>query len=98
MRFKEMLQWQKVSGKPVVANGITVTPESRVLIVRLPRMMYVWNRPTAVLVEQDGRKELRPIVDASRTIQLVVAALSIAIAIGRLILFVQRKERNKEHD
>jgi hypothetical protein len=35
-RFKDLVQWQKVSGQSLRVNDLTLTPQSRVLIVRFP--------------------------------------------------------------
>jgi hypothetical protein len=49
----------------VTVHDVTVTP-SRELVVRWPKSGLVWNRPTAVLVEQDGQTRRIPIVDVTR--------------------------------
>ena len=57
----EMFSWKLVSGAPVSAGGLTITPQVRVLQVRFPWGgrwgAFVWNRPVAVLVERNGKQE-----------------------------------------
>lgn len=40
--------------------------ESRALAVRFPFGGFVWNRPTAVQIEEDGNQTRQPIVDITR--------------------------------
>jgi hypothetical protein len=97
MQLKDLIQWQKISGQAVVINGFTLTPQSQALIVRLPFAAFVWNLPTALLVERNGQVEHLAIVDVTRTLQLGLVGLSIALTIGSLILFVL-KRRRMDHD
>ena len=96
MRLKDILQYQQTSSSPIVVNDITLTPQSRVLLVRLPRGAYVWHRPTAILVERDGQQVRHAIIDLTRIIQLGLLAMTIAFAVRH---FVARfKERKLSHD
>jgi uncharacterized protein (UPF0248 family) len=45
------------TGPTVVVGNVRATPEARVVSVRLPFGAFVWNRPSAVVVERDGRVE-----------------------------------------
>jgi hypothetical protein len=60
---------REASAEAVTVHGVTVTPRSRALVVRGPRGGLVWNRPTAVLVERDGKSCRVPIVDVTRILQ-----------------------------
>jgi len=93
MRLKDVFQVQTVSGQPVTVDSITVTPQSQALIVRLPRGGFVWNRPTAILVERDGTTKRFPIVDITRILQLWLLGFSLVLSIVSLVKFSQRKER-----
>jgi hypothetical protein len=56
MRSIMEIAWAREAlAAPVTVDNVTVTPRSRTLVVRLPKGGFVWNRPTAVVVEQDGR-------------------------------------------
>jgi hypothetical protein len=75
-------------GEPVQRNGLTVTPLAQSLRVRLPfgpaGWGFVWNRPAAVLVEQNGRVERLPIVDVTRLAQIgLLAALFVVARLTR---------------
>jgi hypothetical protein len=94
-RFREMFQWQTISGKPVTAGDLTVTPQSRVLVVRSPYGGWVWNRPVAVQVAQANRPGTGParipIVDVTRLAQLGLWGLSLIFSIITLFLLIQQR-------
>jgi hypothetical protein len=90
-QLQEILQWQEMSGTPVAVGDVTITPQSRVLTFRSRFGGFVWNRPTAVLVERGGKTERLPIVDVTRAILLGLAGLSLLVTI-----FV-RSNRERRH-
>ncbi len=61
IRLKDYIQVQTGVGQPVIAGDTIVTPQFQALIVRLPIGGFVWNRPTAILVEQGGQAKHIPI-------------------------------------
>jgi len=73
----------EASAVPVTVGDVTVTPRARALVVRLPGGGFVWNRPTAVTIEQAGAKRRVPVVDVTRILQLALLALAAAIAAAR---------------
>lgn len=95
-RPKEMLQWQTVSGNKVAVGDVTVRPQSRALTVRWPRGGLVWNRPTAVLVEQGEETERVPIVDVTRMAQLGLLGLSLVFSIITVALSIRRRRNRDE--
>lgn len=100
-RLKNLVQWQTVSGQPVVAYDVTLIPQSRVISVRLPRGVWVWNRPTGVRVEQHGHVTRLPIADLTRRSQLGLFAVGVAlIAIVGIVRIVrsQRIPGGKGHN
>lgn len=95
MEGSKLFQWQRVSGQVVRVNDLAVTPQSQIFIVRWPTGVFIWNRPTAILVERNGQTEQRPIVDVTRTLLLgCVGLLSMTMVIARMM---RRKEKN-DHD
>jgi hypothetical protein len=92
MQLNDLLYVQTVSSQPVTVGRITVIPQSQALIVRLPIGGFVWNRPTAIVVEQDGAVQRFPIRDSTRLLQLGLLASSLVLSIGSLITFSRRKE------
>ena len=96
MRLKDHIQVQTGACQPVIAGDTIVTPQSQAFIVRLPIGGFVWNRPTAILVEQGGQVKRFPIRDIGRITQLSLLGFSLVLSIVSLIKFSQRKELN--HD
>ena len=74
-------QWEIQDGQPVTVGERTVTPQAQVLSVRLPFGGFVWNRPAAVLVEENGRVQRLPIPDVTRMIVLATIVVSTAVAV-----------------
>ena len=74
-------QWEIQDGQPVTVGERTVTPQAQVLSVRLPFGGFVWNRPAAVLVEENGRVQRLPIPDVTRMIVLATILVSTAVAV-----------------
>ena len=93
MRLKDVFQVQTVSGQKVAVESVTVTPQSQALIVRLPIGGFVWNRPTAILVEQGETAKRFPIVDITRILQLGLLGFSLVLSIVSLVKFSRRKEQ-----
>ena len=86
MRFlRDMIRWQTLSGVSLHARDFKVTPLARVLQVRLPFGILVWNSPAAVLAERDGEQERVPIVDVTRLVVLGLFGLSVAIVVASLL-------------
>lgn len=87
------------SDQPIMAHDFTLTPQSRTLVVRFRRGGWVWRRPTAVLVEHDGRVERLPIRDLTRYIQcgLLGAAVMMGVVVG-VLLFTQRQQQRQRKE
>jgi hypothetical protein len=92
MRFKGLVQVQTTSSQSVTVGDVTVTPQSQALIVRLPFGVFVWNRPTAILVEQNGVTKRLPIVNVTRILQLSLLSFILAISIASLVKYPRQKE------
>jgi hypothetical protein len=73
---------------------MTVTPQSQVLIIRLPFGGLVWHRPTAILVERGGQTSRIPIVDATRVIQL--ALLGVVALVFTVTVWIQSSRRKEQ--
>jgi len=73
-----LIERRTIAGSTLEAGDLRVTPEARVVSVRLPFGAFVWNRPSAVVVERDGRVERLPIVDVSRIAQVALWACALA--------------------
>jgi len=90
-RQKDRLQWQKVSGQPLVVHDLRLTPQSQVLIIRFPWGAWIHNRPTVMLVGRNGQVDYLPIVDRTRRIQLWLFGMGLVISTIRFAQFARRK-------
>lgn len=81
MEISKMVDWKTTSGETVTAHGYAVTPQAQSLSIRHPFGGFVWNRPVAVLVEQDGVRQRIPILDLTRITQLFIWLMALLIAI-----------------
>lgn len=70
------------SGRSTRWGDAVITPEARALVIRLPFAGFVWNRPAAVVIEQDGRLERIPIHDPTRKGVLLLAAAGGLASLG----------------
>jgi hypothetical protein len=82
---------REASAEPVTVGGVTVTPRSRALVVRGRKGGFVWNRPTSVLVERDGRVRRVRIVDVTRILQAGLPGLALLAAGGSLLRSRRRR-------
>ncbi len=70
-----------VTSSAVSIRGARITPEATVLTLGLPFGALVWNRPSAVLVEQAGDVRRVPIRNVTRITQAVLWACMLACAL-----------------
>ena len=87
------IEWQTKTGEPITAAGRTVTPQSQALVIHFPFGGFVWNRPTAVLVQHNNQTQQIPIPDLTRLIQLalMIATLSFSLIVWLTNKSVKRK-------
>lgn len=92
MQLKDVFQQHQISGTTVMVNDYTITPQSQALIVRLPKGIFIWNRPTSVLVERNGEVKRIPIVDVTRLLQLGFLGAGAMVTLAGLLVRKRRKE------
>ncbi len=68
-------------GDPVIAGEKVVTPFSQALVVRLPFGGFVWNRPLAIRVEEQGQSYRIAIVDVTLAAQFVIAMAGLLLVL-----------------
>lgn len=95
-QIDEVLRWQTVSGRPVTLHNRTLTPLTQVLTLRWPQGGFVWNRPVALLVEQDGQVERVSIVDITRLAQVALFGSAIFVLLAAFWVSSFQKEKNNE--
>ena len=94
--LSETLRLATTAGQPTTVGDVTVTPEARAFVVRLPFAGFVWNWPSAVRVERGGQVQRLRIVDVSRVAQLgLLAAMLLLVLFGRGI-DARRKEKRDD--
>ncbi len=86
--MNKFISWQTHTGEAIEVGDTTVIPQSQALHIKLPFGGYVWNRPTAVMVERNGRIETIPILDVTRIALWSFIGLTILI---NLILISKRR-------
>lgn len=86
MQITDFVHWERTAGEPIPVGDYTVAPESQALSVRLPFGGFVWNRPTAVLVDDGNGQQRIPIVDVTRTAQLALLAAAALFFIAGWLL------------
>lgn len=84
-----MVQVRRMTGEPIAVGGVTIYPESRALVVRLPFGGFVWHRPTSVVVQRAGSTERIPIVDVTRVAQ-------VGLLVGTLVLMLVSLRKTRQ--
>jgi hypothetical protein len=90
-----MLRFRRAHGTPMTFSGITVTPEAQVVMWHGARSGFVWNCPSAVLVEQAGRKQRIPILNVNHLLQLLFLGMLVAVPLTQLLARRLEKEFNR---
>jgi hypothetical protein len=75
----DFIQLKTVRGTAVQTTHHTLIPESQALIIRFPFGGFVWQRPTAVLVQQGDQTQRHPITDITRLATWGVLAASLLL-------------------
>ena len=94
-QLKDLIQLQTNTGEKITAGNLSLTPQSKALIIRLPFGGFVWNRPVAVLVEENGQTRRIPIVDATRMAQVGVLALALVSVIISAVFARKRSHQDE---
>ena len=82
-KLTDFIQLKTVQGTAVTTPQHTLIPESQALVVKFPFGGFVWQRPTAVLVQTGVQTKRHPIVDVTRlaTVSVMAASLFIPLLI-----------------
>lgn len=92
------IRWETSSGDHISVGELTVTPLSQALSVRWPHGGWVWNRPTAVLVERHDATERIPIVDVTRAAQVGLYALGVLFGVAGLAVWIRGRRASNGRD
>ena len=94
--FTDFLQLKTVQGTAVQTPHHTLIPESQALIIKFPFGGFVWQRPTAVLVQQGGHSQRLPITDVTRLATWSVLAASLLLPLLLRLIFKQATDAQQE--
>jgi hypothetical protein len=78
---KKHIQWVTTTGDPVERDGLTVTPISKALVIDIPYLGFVWNRPVSLLVDDGQNAKKVPIIDVTRVIQLTLITTAVILTV-----------------
>ena len=78
-KLTDFIQLKTVQGTAVTTPQHTLIPESQALVVKFPFGGFVWQRPTAVLVQTGAQTERHPIVDVTRLATWSILAASLLL-------------------
>ena len=88
-KLTDFVEWKTMQGTAVSTPHHTLIPESQALIVKFPYGGFVWQRPTAVLVQNGDQTERHPVVDVTRLATWSILAASLMLP---LLLHLIKKE------
>ena len=95
-RLQDFIRVENTSADPIVVGDTRVTPQAQAFSVRFPFGGFVWNRPTAVLVERDDVTQRIPIVDVTRVAQVVLFGLVVTFSV--IITLLAARQRSIRHE
>lgn len=82
--LKDFVQWEIKSGTTRQVDEWTITPQARVLSIRFPFGGFVWNWPTGVVAERNGRTTHHAITDPTRNALFAFTGISFALTLGTI--------------
>src|SRR5512136_1808791 len=95
-QLSDFIRLENTSADPIVVGDTRVTPQAQAFSVRLPFGGFVWNRPTAVLVERDDGTQRIPIVDVTHVAQIVLFGLVLTFSV--IITLLAARQRRIHHE
>ncbi len=94
-QFSDFIRLENTSAEPIVVGDTKITPQAQAFSVRFPFGGFVWNRPTAVLVERDDGTQRIPIVNVTRLAQIALFGVILAISVIITLLVAQQQARQR---
>ncbi len=95
-RLQDFIRVENTSADPIVVGDTRVTPQAQAFSVRFPFGGFVWNRPTAVLVERDDLTQRIPVVDVTRAAQIALFGLVVTLSV--IITLLATRQRRSRHE
>ena len=94
-QLSDYIRLETTSAEPIVVSNTRITPQAQAFRLSFPFGGFVWNRPTAVLVERDGETQRMPIVDVTRVVQIVLFGLVLTFSVIITLAVSQRRTRHE---
>ena len=85
--MQDLVSWETQSGTPVQVGSRTITPQAQAFTLKFPYGSLFWNRPTGVLVEENGRVEHHPVTDVTRA--ALISFFAFAVIFNLLLFFLR---------
>ncbi len=83
----KFFNWEPVTGEPQVVGDRVIRLQSQAISLNTPFGGFLWNRPTAVLVEKDGNTDEVPIVDITRYALISIGVMGVVgMILAKLIV------------
>lgn len=83
--------YQPVTEEPQVIGDRVIRLQARAIMLNTPFGGFLWNRPTAVLVEKEGEIEEIPIVDATRFALISIGVMGmVGMMLAKLVAGAKR--------
>jgi hypothetical protein len=89
--LSKYLNWEPVTGEPQVVGNRIIRMQAQAISLITPFGGFVWNRPTAVLVEKDGITDEVPIIDPTRYALISIGVMGVVgMLLAKLIVGLRR--------
>ena len=95
-QLSDFIRLENTSAEPIVVGDTRLTPQAQAFSLRFRFGGFVWNRPTAVLVERDDLTQRIPIVDVTRVAQIALFGLVLTFSI--IITLLAARQRRTHHE
>jgi hypothetical protein len=90
--LKKYVNWKPVVGEPQKVGERVIRLKSQAISLITPFGGFVWNRPTAVLVEEDGTTDEVPIIDPTRYALIGIGVMGVVGTILAKLIVGSKRE------
>lgn len=94
--IKNIIQLETQAGPKITVGDVSLTPQAQALTLRWRGGGLVWNRPVALLIEQDNETRRIPVVDVTRLAQISLLGSSAILTL--ILLILTRQQRRTENE
>jgi hypothetical protein len=92
----KLIQRQTISENKIKIGDASVTPQMQSVMLGWPYGRLVWNRPIAIVLEQDNQATRIPITDITRILIGGFLGLGLFFAMATILLSFQQRRKNHE--